>query len=103
VSKYDNKFKKSVDAKPAEKSDFRAQLKVVKKENTLETLEKKVKRSDKPEWSNKAGAVKKDAPAAPPKEEKPKEDKPADEPAEEPEEEEEEEEGEEEEEEEEEE
>jgi len=102
VSKYDNKFKKGAVAageagKPAvEKQDFRSQLKVVKRENIAETLDKKVKKSDKPEWSK--GAKKEAAPAPPPKEEEPSaDDKPAEEPAaEEPEEEIEEDEGEEE-------
>ncbi|KAI6193376.1 Troponin [Aphelenchoides besseyi] len=89
VSKYDNKFKKLAGGeKPAgEKADFRSQLKNVKRENINETLDKKVKKSDKPEWSQKG---KKEAPAAPTKSEPEpeKEEKPA---AEEPEEEEEEE------------
>jgi hypothetical protein len=43
VSKYDNKFKKASGDKPAgEKADFRSQLKVVKRENISETLDKKV-------------------------------------------------------------
>lgn len=86
VSKYDNKFKKLAaggeGGKPAaEKQDFRSQLKVVKRENIAETLDKKVKKSDKPEWSK--GAKKDAAPAPPPKEDKPaeEEEKPADEPA----------------------
>jgi len=98
VSKYENKFKKAIGEKPAEtKADFRSQLKVVKRENIAETLDKKVKKSDKPEWS-KTAAGKKDAAPAPPAKEEPKEEaKPAEEPAaEEPEEEIEEEEGEEE-------
>jgi hypothetical protein len=93
VSKYDNKFKKVSGEKPAgEKADFRSQLKVVKRENISETLDKKVKKSDKPEWSKNA---KKEAPAPPPKEETKAEEKPVEEapPAEEPEEEGEEEEG----------
>jgi len=101
VSKYDNKFKKiAAGEKPAgEKQDFRSQLKVVKRDNVADQLEKKVKKSDKPEWINKGAAAKKEAPPTPAKTEpEPKEEKPADEPpAEEPEEEEgEEEEGEEE-------
>jgi len=101
VSKYDNKFKKLAaggdDGKPVvEKQDFRSQLKVVKRENIAETLDKKVKKSDKPEWSK--GAKKDAAPAPPSKDDKPtEEEKPAEEPAaEEPEEEEIEDEGEEE-------
>ncbi|KAI6185175.1 Troponin [Aphelenchoides fujianensis] len=84
VSKYDNKFKKLAGGeKPAgEKADFRSQLKNVKRENITETLDKKVKKSDKPEWSQK-GAAKKEAPAAPAKSEPEpeKEEKPAAEPA----------------------
>jgi len=65
VSKYDNKFKKMVEGageKGAAKKDFRAQLKVVKKD-ALEEIATKTKKSDKPEWSKKGG----EAPAAPPK------------------------------------
>jgi len=85
VSKYDNKFKKAIGEKApgGDKSDFRAQLKTVKRENITETLEKKTKKSDKPEWSKGA---KKEAPA-PPKEEPKTEEKPVQEeapPAEEP-------------------
>jgi hypothetical protein len=93
VSKYDNKFKKaSGEGKVAgDKADFRSQLKVVKRENIAETLDKKVKKSDKPEWSK--GAKKDAAPKEETKSDEPKEEAP---PAEEPEEEIEEEEGEEE-------
>jgi hypothetical protein len=44
VSKYDNKFKKAIgeNATAGGKSDFRAQLKTVQRENIAETLEKKV-------------------------------------------------------------
>jgi len=83
VSKYDNKFKKAIGEKAGgDKSDFRAQLKTVKRENITETLEKKTKKSDKPEWSK--GAKKEAAPA--PKEEPKVEEKPVEEapPAEEP-------------------
>jgi len=64
VSKYDNKFKKIQEGAGVEgpKKDFRAQLKVVKKD-ALEEIATKTKKSDKPEWSKKGG----DAPAAPPK------------------------------------
>jgi LysM repeat protein len=64
VSKYDNKFKKIQEGagKEGPKKDFRAQLKVVKKD-ALEEIATKTKKSDKPEWSKKGG----DAPAAPPK------------------------------------
>jgi len=66
VSKYDNKFKKMADSgtTKTEKQDFRSQLKVVKKENVIEELVAKTKKSDKPEWSKKGGAADKDAPAA---------------------------------------
>lgn len=60
VSKYDNKFKKLADASGSkeEKQDFRAKLKVVKKENVIEELvAKKSGKSDKPEWSKKGGAA----------------------------------------------
>lgn len=58
VSKYDNKFKKMAETKKEDKQDFRSNLKVVKKENTLEEIEKKQKKhgGDKPEWSKKGGA-----------------------------------------------
>jgi len=88
VSKYDNKFKKlgaaaaEAGAAPGEggapagaKSDFRAQLKVVKKDIQQEILEK-TKKSDKPDWHKKGPGE----PAGPPKEEaKPKEEKPKEE------------------------
>jgi hypothetical protein len=72
VSKYDNKFKKfNKNAEGAEgggaadgpKKDFRAQLKVVKKENVVDEIVAK-KKSEKPEWSKKGGAAG-DAVAAP--------------------------------------
>ena len=55
VSKYDNKFKKLVETqgKKEDKKDFRAQLKVVKKENVIDELVNKTKKLDKPEWSKK--------------------------------------------------
>jgi len=72
VSKYDNKFKKLTEkAEKAEegggKKDFRAQLKVVKKENVIDdiVLKKKGGEQQKPEWSKKGGAA--EAPVAPPK------------------------------------
>ncbi|KAK0397151.1 hypothetical protein QR680_002007 [Steinernema hermaphroditum] len=52
VSKYDNRFKKMAD-KSAEKQDFRANLKIVKKENALEKLANVQKKSEKPDWSKK--------------------------------------------------
>uniref|UniRef100_A0A0N4ZWA2 Troponin i n=1 Tax=Parastrongyloides trichosuri TaxID=131310 RepID=A0A0N4ZWA2_PARTI len=55
VSKYDNKFKKMADAKKEDKQDFRANLKVVKKETVLDDLVAK-KKFDKPDWSKKGGA-----------------------------------------------
>ncbi|CAJ0953694.1 unnamed protein product, partial [Mesorhabditis belari] len=52
VSKFDNKFKKLAASKEgSEKQDFRANLKVVKKENIEEIMEKKVKKDDKPDWN----------------------------------------------------
>uniref|UniRef100_A0A915DGH2 Troponin I n=1 Tax=Ditylenchus dipsaci TaxID=166011 RepID=A0A915DGH2_9BILA len=74
VSKYDNKFKKlaeSPEGGPAKtaKQDFRSQLKVVKKENVIEELVAKTKKSDKPEWSKKGKEG--GDPAAPPKPAKP--------------------------------
>jgi len=56
VSKYDNKFKKMAETKKEDKQDFRSNLKVVKKENTIEEIEKKQKKQDKPQWSKKGGA-----------------------------------------------
>jgi len=57
VSKYDNKFKKmQQEGVKTEKADFRSNLKVVKKENVLEEVMAKGKKSDKPEWSKKGGA-----------------------------------------------
>ncbi|KAI1706816.1 troponin domain-containing protein [Ditylenchus destructor] len=71
VSKYDNKFKKLAESsseKKETKEDFRAKLKVVKKENVIDETIAKTKKADKPEWSKKAkGDADKDAPAAPPK------------------------------------
>uniref|UniRef100_A0A1I7YW41 Troponin I n=1 Tax=Steinernema glaseri TaxID=37863 RepID=A0A1I7YW41_9BILA len=52
VSKYDNRFKKMAD-KSADKQDFRANLKIVKKENALEKLANVQKKSEKPDWSKK--------------------------------------------------
>lgn len=55
VSKYDNKFKKMADATKTEgKADFRANLKVVKKENAIEEIMTKKAKSDKPDWSKKS-------------------------------------------------
>jgi len=56
VSKYDNKFKKLAEgeATTGKKEDFRSKLKVVKKENALEAIESKTKKTEKPEWSKKA-------------------------------------------------
>lgn len=67
VSKYDNKFKKMSETPKEDKQDFRAKLKVVKKENVIDELVNKTKKSDKPEWSKKGGEKggEKDA-AAPP-------------------------------------
>jgi len=70
VSKYDNKFKKLAETASSakeDKKDFRAQLKVVKKENVIEELVTKKKKSDKPEWSKKGAGADKETPAAPPK------------------------------------
>ncbi|CAJ0577423.1 unnamed protein product, partial [Mesorhabditis spiculigera] len=72
VSKFDNKFKKLGQAKEGtEKQDFRSNLKVVKKENVEEIMEKKVKKDDKPDWSKgehkkeEKKEEKKEAPAEP--------------------------------------
>uniref|UniRef100_A0A0K0EX77 Troponin I (inferred by orthology to a D. melanogaster protein) n=1 Tax=Strongyloides venezuelensis TaxID=75913 RepID=A0A0K0EX77_STRVS len=54
VSKYDNKFKKMAATKE-DKQDFRANLKVVKKETVIDDLVAK-KKFDKPDWSKKGGA-----------------------------------------------
>jgi len=64
VSKYDNKFKKLTEgAEPGhKKEDFRSKLKVVKKENALEAIESKTKKTEKPEWTKK-GAEGPGAPA----------------------------------------
>ncbi|VDO25810.1 unnamed protein product [Onchocerca flexuosa] len=61
VSKYDNKFKKMAGQKE-DKQDFRANLKVVKKENVIDDIVNKqlAKKTDKPEWSKK-GAEKAEA------------------------------------------
>ncbi|VDL69726.1 unnamed protein product [Nippostrongylus brasiliensis] len=70
VSKYDNRFKKMAENEKSkgEKADFRANLKVVKKENAIEDIMAKTKKNtDKPDWSKK--------PAAEKKEEEPKEEK----------------------------
>ncbi|CAI5455588.1 unnamed protein product [Caenorhabditis angaria] len=50
VSKYDNKFKKSGEAKSG--GDFRANLKIVKKD-VMEEITNVKKKDDKPEWSKK--------------------------------------------------
>jgi hypothetical protein len=69
VSKYDNKFRKLTEGSAATgggegpKKDFRAQLKVVKKENVIEEIVAKTKKSDKPEWSKKGGAGEAPVPA----------------------------------------
>lgn len=57
VSKYDNKFKKMTGQKKEDKQDFRANLKVVKKENVIDDIVNKqmAKKTDKPEWSKKGG------------------------------------------------
>jgi len=78
VSKYDNKFKKMAETKKEDKQDFRSNLKIVKKENVLEKLEKKVLEKPKPDWTKKGGEkpegdAKEDAKAE-------KDDAPADEP-----------------------
>ncbi|TMS36746.1 hypothetical protein L596_003838 [Steinernema carpocapsae] len=52
VSKYDNRFKKMAE-QSADKQDFRANLKIVKKENALEKLANVQKKSEKPDWSKK--------------------------------------------------
>ncbi|KAK0397153.1 hypothetical protein QR680_002008 [Steinernema hermaphroditum] len=54
VSKYDNKFKKMA-ANKEDKQDFRANLKIVKKENALEKLATKQSKTEKPDWSKKGG------------------------------------------------
>jgi len=57
VSKYDNKFKKLAGEVEVgggqKKEDFRSKLKVVKKENAIEAIESKTKKTEKPEWSKK--------------------------------------------------
>jgi len=71
VSKYDNKFRKlaegaagaATEGPKKEAQSFRAQLKVVKKENVIEDIVNKTKKSDKPEWSKKGGAGEAPAPA----------------------------------------
>ncbi|CAB3399997.1 unnamed protein product [Caenorhabditis bovis] len=54
VSKYDNKFKASATGQSKEKADFRANLKVVKKETGIDEIMAKKKNDGKPEWSKKA-------------------------------------------------
>ncbi|VDM56128.1 unnamed protein product [Angiostrongylus costaricensis] len=79
VSKYDNRFKKMADAEKnkGEKADFRANLKVVKKENAIQDIMSKTKKNtDKPDWSKKPAAEKKEEeakgePARPPPTEEP--------------------------------
>ncbi|UMM43148.1 hypothetical protein L5515_018744 [Caenorhabditis briggsae] len=65
VSKYDNKFKKSADSKAGGKEDFRANLKIVKKD-VMESITNVKKKDDKPDWSkkNKEAKVEEAAPAA---------------------------------------
>ncbi|KAK5978646.1 Troponin I [Trichostrongylus colubriformis] len=57
VSKYDNKFKKMAEnekSKGEKKADFRANLKVVKKETAIDDIMAKTKKNtDKPDWSKK--------------------------------------------------
>ncbi|CAI2352660.1 unnamed protein product [Caenorhabditis sp. 36 PRJEB53466] len=80
VSKYDNKFKSSGEGK--EKSNFRTNLKVVKKETDLDEIlaKKKGQTGDgKPEWSKKD--QKKEEEAAPAEEASVAEPAPAEEPA----------------------
>ncbi|PIO67154.1 Troponin, partial [Teladorsagia circumcincta] len=64
VSKYDNKFKKMAEnekTKGEKKADFRANLKVVKKETAIEDIMAKTKKNtDKPDWSKKPAAEKKE-------------------------------------------
>ncbi|CAI2355945.1 unnamed protein product [Caenorhabditis sp. 36 PRJEB53466] len=64
VSKYDNKFKKSGEQKVGGKEDFRANLKIVKKD-VLESITN-VKKKDEPNWSkkNKDAKAEEAAPAA---------------------------------------
>jgi len=57
VSKYENKFKKLAETSKEDKQDFRSKLKVVKKENVIDELVAKTKKSDKPEWSKKGAAA----------------------------------------------
>jgi len=76
VSKYDNKFNQAGGAaKATEKADFRSNLKVVKKENVLEEVMAKGKKSDKPEWSKKGGAGGEEGEAPAPKPPKPAKEK----------------------------
>ncbi|VDK43288.1 unnamed protein product [Anisakis simplex] len=87
VSKYDNKFKKMAGQKKEDKQDFRANLKVVKKENVIDDIVNKqmAKKTDKPDWSKKGGekqagdAEEKKAEEAAPAEEAPHADEPAEE------------------------
>jgi len=60
VATYENKFKSMGGPKKEDKADFRSNLKVVKKENVLEELEKLSTKEKKPDWK------KKDAGAPPP-------------------------------------
>ncbi|MFH4978917.1 hypothetical protein AB6A40_005626 [Gnathostoma spinigerum] len=53
VSKYDNRFKKMAGQKKEDKQDFRANLKVVKKENVIDDMLAKQKKTDKPDWTKK--------------------------------------------------
>uniref|UniRef100_A0A1I7TR52 Troponin i n=2 Tax=Caenorhabditis tropicalis TaxID=1561998 RepID=A0A1I7TR52_9PELO len=65
VSKYDNKFKKSGETKAGAKEDFRANLKIVKKD-VMESITNVKKKDDKPDWSkkNKEAKTEEAAPAA---------------------------------------
>ncbi|EGT59191.1 CBN-UNC-27 protein [Caenorhabditis brenneri] len=65
VSKYDNKFKKSGESKAGAKEDFRANLKIVKKD-VMESITNVKKKDDKPDWSkkNKEAKAEEAAPAA---------------------------------------
>nr|CDJ94090.1 Troponin domain containing protein [Haemonchus contortus] len=64
VSKYDNKFKKMAEnekSKGEKKADFRANLKVVKKDTAIDDIMAKTKKNtDKPDWSKKPAAEKKE-------------------------------------------
>uniref|UniRef100_A0A8R1HKC5 Troponin I n=1 Tax=Caenorhabditis japonica TaxID=281687 RepID=A0A8R1HKC5_CAEJA len=65
VSKYDNKFKQSGEKKAGGKEDFRANLKIVKKD-VMESITNVKKKDDKPDWSkkNKEAKAEEAAPAA---------------------------------------